>query len=741
MFAIGVCAVSCAASALADTEGHPTIQIKRASGPIAIDGDLSDGGWIDAVKIDQWWETNPGDNVEPKVRSVGYLTYDDKFFYAAFHFEDPQPARIRAPYGDHDNVPGNIDYGGVILDTRNDHRSAMVFFANPRGIQYDAITDDSSGEDSSPDFYWDSAASITSDGWNLEIRIPFSSLRYNKGDPQEWGILLFRNRPRERRFQMYANKIPRGSNCFVCNENPLTGLSGLPSGDHIVAAPYVTAKLEEVPRGELGSGLRSKGFESDIGLDSKWNPSATTAIDFTLNPDFSQVESDVAAISTNERFAIFFPEKRPFFLEGVNIFATPIQAVYTRTITAPRWGVRSTGKFSSNAYTVLVAQDRGGGVVVLPTAEGSSFANQDFSSTAAIGRIRHDFKGSFLSGLFTMRENQGGGYNRVIGPDFRLRIGSHNTVTGQVLFSDTETPDRPDITPAWNGQKLTSYAGDIRWNYTSKTLDAFGEYRDFGKDFRADDGFIPQVGIRETYAEGGWTSRPKGFFSRVRAFAMGDYQTRSDGALLFREAAFGAGCEAKYNTSARIKMSFASIRSGNQILPRRQLFFLISANPTRAFTAALSGRIGEEVDFARSRLGHGATLALSSTIRPSDRLELKIGGNLFFLNVRPDDGSDHYGRLVTSQVERLRTTYTFNSKAFVRLITQNVRTRRNGQLYGGNARLRSGGLTESLLVAYKVNWQTVLYVGAGDSSSLNDVAQLEPTNRQLFIKMSYAFQR
>ncbi|HVT05603.1 MAG TPA: carbohydrate binding family 9 domain-containing protein, partial [Thermoanaerobaculia bacterium] len=200
----------------AETDGHAKIQVQRAAGSISVDGDLSDPGWAGAARVDQWWETNPGDNTEPKVKSVGYLTYDDKFFYAAFEFSDPEPSKVRAPYGDHDNVSGNLDdYAGVILDTRNDGKTAMMFLANPRGIQYDAISDDTSGnEDNSPDFYWDSAGRITKDGWTLEIRIPFSSLRYNQGDPQEWGVLLYRNRPRERRYQMFANKIPRGSNCF-----------------------------------------------------------------------------------------------------------------------------------------------------------------------------------------------------------------------------------------------------------------------------------------------------------------------------------------------------------------------------------------------------------------------------------------------------------------------------------------------------------------------------------------------
>ena len=122
-------------------------------------------------------ETNPGDNVPPKVKTVAYVTYDEKFFYAAFEFFDPDISKLRAPFGDRDNVPSYTDYGGVILDTHGAFRTAIEYLVNPRNIQYDAVQDDSSGEDSSPDYYWESATKIEKDRWVLEIRIPFSTLR------------------------------------------------------------------------------------------------------------------------------------------------------------------------------------------------------------------------------------------------------------------------------------------------------------------------------------------------------------------------------------------------------------------------------------------------------------------------------------------------------------------------------------------------------------------------------------
>ena len=395
-------------SAQADS-ARPEIHITRATGPITIDADLSDPGWKGATRVDTFFETNPGDNVTPKVRTVAFLTYDDSALYAAFQFFDPDPSKIRAPYGDRDDVPSYTDYGGVILDTRYDHRTGLLLLANPRGIQYDAITDDTTGnEDSSPEFYWKSAAKITAEGWVLEMRVPFSSLRYPRTDPQTWGILLYRNYPRQFRYQMFSAKLPRGGNCFICRSNPLTGLEHLPPAGHLVVAPYVTAKEEAAPRGDPGSRLVNKPIRGNGGVDAKWTPNENNAIDATINPDFSQVESDVAQIAVNQRFALFYPEKRPFFLEGLELFSTPIQAVYTRSITSPRWGLRATGKFDSNHYTAFVAEDRGGGSVILPGPNGSSFANQDFSSFVGMGRMRHDFGKSFVSFLATDREVKGG---------------------------------------------------------------------------------------------------------------------------------------------------------------------------------------------------------------------------------------------------------------------------------------------------------------------------------------------
>jgi hypothetical protein len=724
------------------SDAPATLSVHRAAGPIAVDGSLDDPGWQGIEAVETWYETNPGDNVPPKVKNRGYLAYDDKFFYAAFEFEDPQPKAIRAPLGDRDNVPGYTDYGGVILDTRNTGKTAILFLANARGIQYDAVTDDSSGEDSSPDYYWDSAGRITDKGWILEMRIPFSSLRYARADPQTWRIILYRNHPRDFRYQHFSTRLPRGGNCFICRSNPLTGLQGLPSGGGIVVAPYVNGSQAARPASGLGSPLDNGPFKGTGGLDVKWRPGASTAIDATVNPDFSQIESDVAQITVNERFALFFPERRPFFLEGIELFSTPFTAVYTRTITDPRWGVRGTGKVGATSYTGLLAQDNGGGSVILPGPNSSDFADQDFRSWVGIGRLRRDLGRSFVSVLGSAREIDGSGHNRVFGPDASWRPTGGDEVRGQILYSHSRTPERPDLAEEWDGRELSGHAGQIWWSHNTRTVDWFGQYSDVADDFRADNGFMSQVGYRQTFGEMGYTFRPeKGLLRRLRVFAFGDRQTERNGDLIFRQVSVGTGMDARWNSFVRLRYTNERVRAGDKILPRQQFVYVVNVSPSQKIARVdLEGFVGEEVDFANARTGTGANVAARATLRPTDHLELALNESRRWLNV--ETGAGGKGRLFTARVDRLRATYTFTSRLFVRAIGQYVLTERDPSLYLSAVQPKSASFGGSALFAYKLNWQTVLFLGYGDNRTfLEETDRLEREDRQFFVKLSYAFQR
>src|SRR6185369_1316480 len=460
-----------------------------------------------------------------------------------------------------------------------------------------------------------------------------------------------------------------------------------------------------------------------------------------INPDFSQVESDVAQIGANERFALFYPEKRPFFLEGIELFSTPIQAVYTRSITSPRWGLRATGKLGDSAYTALVSQDRGGGSVILPGPNGSTFVDQDSQSLAAIGRVRQDIgtNRSFASFLVTDREVSGGGYNRVYGPDFQWRIGKTETITGQLLLSNTQTPNRPDLAAEWNGQKMNSHAADIWYSHSSRLWDWFTEYKDFGTGFRADDGFVPQVGFRENYGEAGFTTRPTGLLSRIRTFLIADYQAEQDGSLISRSISPGVGMDGRWSSFQRYRVAFDRVRSGTKTFPRRQFIYTFQVSPNRSISLiSLDGFLGEQVDFANSRLGTGGTVNLTGSIRPTDHLELRLNGSRQWLNV---DTPPAKGRLYTASVARLRATYTLSARAFARAIGQYVEVSRDPSLYNSAVDRKNGDFSGSLLLAYKLNWQSVMFLGYGDNRTLVEDNRLEKADRQFFLKISYAFQK
>jgi Domain of unknown function (DUF5916) len=717
----------------------------RTSASIVVDGDLGDEGWKDVPAIDTWYETNPGDNVPPKVRSVGYLACDDKSFYAGFRFEDPKPRAIRAPLSDRDNVPPSTDYAGVILDTRHDRRTGILFLANPRGIQYDAVQDDASNnEDSAPDFFWESKGKVTAEGWTLEIRIPFSSLRYPKRDVQTWGIMLYRNYPREFRYQIFSTRLPRGGSCFICFENELPGLRDLPSGGHLVLAPYASGSRRDEPEGELGTPLQNGSLDGDLGLDVKWTPFASAAVDATINPDFSQIESDVAQIGANERFALFFPEKRPFFLEGVELLRTPVQAVYTRTVTSPRFGLRGTGKAGACSYTALAADDRGGGSVIIPGPNGSELADQDFRSFVAIGRLRRDFGKSFVSLLATDREIDGPGYNRVVGPDFQWRHGDGDTVTGQYLMSWSRTPDRPDLATEWDGRRLDGHGADVWWYHARRHADWTLEYKDFGDGFRADNGFVPQVGYRQEYAEAGWTAYPtKGAVRRLRSYFIFDHSADREGDLLNREYSPGIGLDGIGNTFVRLRWSWNRVRAGDgkETLPRSRLVYVLNTRPSRFLSQVTAeGTVGGEVDFDNVRTGRGANLVLGVILRPTNHLELSFNIGRRYLNVDVPDAESR-PRLFTAKVDRLRATYNFNARSYVRAIVQYVNTDRDPSLYLEPVEARSADFAGSFLFAYKLNWQTVFFVGYGDDRELLETEDWAKVERQFFVKVSYAFQR
>jgi hypothetical protein len=717
----------------------PAENLPRTSAEIKVDGDLDDAGWKQALAIDKFYETSPGNNIPAKIKTTAYFAYDDTYFYVGIKADDPEPSKIRAPYVERDQVVGTDDNIAVFIDARNEKRSALELRVNPRGIQGDGIFDDATQtEDFSPDFFYDTAAKITSEGWQAEFRIPLSTLRYPKTDPQTWNVLIWRNWPRDFRYAFYSAPIERGSPCYVCHTHPLTGVTQLPSSHHLVIAPYATASNEH-QRSDSREDFTSNS-DGNVGADIKWNPTANSAIDATIRPDFSQVEADVPQIRTNQRFALFFPEKRPFFLEGSDLFNSPIQLVYTRTITDPDWGLRATGKMGSTSYTVLGGDDNGGGLVVIPGPTFSAFAPQDFESTIALGRFRHDFGLSFGSFMFTDREISGGGHNRVLGPDAQWRPTGADFVTGQILYSHTENPFLPNVSGFFNGDTLSSHAGFVNWDHNVERYDWRVRYQDFGDGFRADLGFVPQAGFRETLGAGGLRFYPTGkLFNFVRVYGVGDKFFFTDGDDLGHDYFPGVFVQGSRNLTGQFEFHNNKVQVADQLLTQNYFSYFVQFDPSRHFPRiTLQGRTGDSVDFDNVRVGTGTNITLEATVRPFDHLTLIADASREWLDL---DDVTASGRLYTASIARLKGVYVFNSRSFVRAIGQYVSTSRDPDLYTFEVPNRDGTFLGSLLYGYRLNWQTNLFVGYGDSGLVNDANALVRMDRSFFFKVSYAWQR
>ena len=689
------------------------VDIGRLQGAVTVDGDPAEAAWQQARRIDGFVEYFTGDNTAPPANTVGMIAYDDEAVYVAFMADDPRPTDIRAPLVDRDKVLGDQDYVAILIDTLNDRRSGVAFRVNPRGVQTDSVVNDANGvEDFSPDFFYEAVARRTPQGWSAEMRIPLASLRYPPTNPQTWGVIMMRNYPRDFRYVMANTPIPKNSGCFLCHASEITGLEGLPATQHFTIAPYTTAAATRRPDVD-------NRFDSDLGLDMKWNPSANLTIDGTLNPDFSQIEADVPQLDVNNRFALSLPEKRTFFLEGVDLLSTPIMATYTRSINSPAWGMRATGNAGASAYTFLVAEDRGGGSVILPGPQGSKFVPRDFRSTVALGRIRRGFGDSFGAFMLSAREVEEGGYNRVIGPDFLWDQKGPNRLSGQLLYSMTENPNRPDLTDQFRGQSFNGHAYRFIFDRDAKRYDLWIANVGYSPGFRADNGFVVQTGLRRAGMWSGLRTYPKGFFSYFRPYAGTEYdQTFEEGDLLRRGFFSGVEFQGKYGSSGYMTAGHITERVGAKELTRRDVSFNVRAAPYRWLPAIqLDGFAGEKIDYAGGRVGRGATVNLSGTTRVGDHMQMELRTSREWLDL------EETGRLFTAQIDWLKATYTFSPRSLVRAIVQQKSVER------GDTRDRK--VTLSALYAYKLNWQTVFFVGYGDAEDAQSV----------FMKVAYAFQR
>ncbi len=431
-------------------EKSQPVRIPRFDKPPVIDGKLDDEIWKKAALLKDFYQIQPGDNIAPSKPTEVMLGYDAKFLYVAFHCYD-EPDKVRATIPKRDNI-FNDDYVGILFDTFNDGRKAYELDFNPLGIQADGIWTDGQGEDFNPDIVMESKGILTQDGWTVEVAIPFKSLRYVAGKDKLWGAHFWR---RIKRFNNELDSwlpLDRDKSSTLAQEGHLSGLEGISTERTLELIPSLTLsetgkRKATLSPAQLGAGLLDPGrmvnepVKFDPGLTGKYSITPNVTLDFAINPDFAQVESDQLVVTANQRFPIFFPEKRPFFLEGVDIFNTQIAAVHTRAIIDPDFAVKLTGKIDRNTFGLLLASDNGPGNF---SPEERVTANPRFiDKNASIGilRLKHDVgkKDSFIGFIgtyyrFVDRYNELGGF------DSRFRINKQTTFSAQALVTRTRRP-------------------------------------------------------------------------------------------------------------------------------------------------------------------------------------------------------------------------------------------------------------------------------------------------------------
>ena len=384
-----------------------------------------------------------------------------------------------------------------MLDTFNDQRRAFEFFVNPFGVQMDLINDDvNRSESESWDAIWDSAGQINERGFAVEMAIPFSQLRFPRvaGD-LTWGIDVLRFRPRAQRARISNNPQDRNLSCYLCQFGKFTGFANAEPGKALEVVPTLTSTRTDsrpaapAPPGELEPG----DFETEAGLGVRWGITPDLTLDLTLNPDFSQVEADVAQLEENTTFALFYPESRPFFLEGEDYYSSPLQAVFTRTVADPDAGAKFTGRTGDNTIGVFATNDAITNLL-FPGPFGSRTTSLDQENDAFVGRYARGFgRTSQIGALVTSRE--GDGYsNQVGGFDGRYFMNDQSTLRFQYLDSRTEYPA---AVAAEFGQEedIEGDAWRLEYRYSSRNWFAQINHQDLDPTFRADSGFIGRVDL------------------------------------------------------------------------------------------------------------------------------------------------------------------------------------------------------------------------------------------------------
>ena len=497
------------------------VSIPRFASPPVIDGRLDDEIWKSAAVFKDFYQTYPGDNIAPSKPTEVFVGYDSKMLYVAFHAYD-EPNKVRATLAKRDDI-FNDDYVGVLFDTFNDQRRAYELFFNAYGIQADGIFTEGKDEDFSIDIVMESKGQLTETGYVVEVSIPFKSLRYEAGKGVLWGVQFQRVIKRFNDETDSWMPLSRDRTGFLNQTGRLTGLEGISTERPFELIPSLTLsetgkRVPTIPQDILAANpaLTDPGrfvnepVKLDPGLNVKLGITPQVILDFTLNPDFAQVEADETVVTANQRFPIFFAEKRPFFLEGIDIFQTPLQAVHTRTIIDPDYAAKITGKVRRTTFGFLVASDNApGDFRDDERLDPNNFRFLDKNAHVGILRLKRDVGAESSIGLIATTYNFIEQHNHLAGADGQLRLNPQTTFSFQLLG----TTSRRFFFDPQQGENIYRTGNGLGYYFK---YDRGGRHLTYSltgsgrtEDYRADLGFTQRVNTNREDFVISYDSEPK----------------------------------------------------------------------------------------------------------------------------------------------------------------------------------------------------------------------------------------
>ena len=711
------------------------VQIPLLNGRIKLDGELNEAIWQQALVWSLDYEISQAENRPANAPTLFLIALTPHDLIFAFIAVDPNPAAIRYTLTDRDRI-GADDRVFLVLDTFGDQRFGFEIFVNPVGVQADALRSESGvggrrrgpenrQEDFNFDFLWDASTRLLSDGYVVEGRIPLKTLRYqtNHTNTTIWRLAPFREYPRD--FTYRLSPVPWDFNnaCFLCQ------------------LPRVRVKLDKQPGNSLqlipfvsGNTTARSGEARDntlnTGLDIKYQPSPRTVIDATIFPDFSQVETDVFQITSNTRFAPFLPEKRPFFLERSDLFATPLQAVYTRTMIDPQFGSRVTGKWGNHTLGFLSVFDDQT-QLLFPGVQESSFATIDQSSLNNILRYQYDLGTRSNAGVLLTDKEYTGGYNRVGGADLRLFLNNTTVLTAQGLFTRTKYPasiaadyNQPD--KAFNG-----WAYYLQLNRRGRNWEFRLQWQELDDDFRADLGFIQQAGVRELEALNAFIFWPQGsIIKRWSLFVFGRSRWDRANNPQAQRVTIGSFIRGAGQSTVFLRFSSKRDRVDTTLINSQDVAVDFNIAPLPWFNGGFRLSVGTDPDFKLAIRARRLDMRVNTGFLIARRIQLRTEMRLLSLYDR--------GLLQDNWTTLVRLEWQFTRRWAIRQIFQYQRVRFLDDRYRAlDLPLKDQRWELQSLLRYRVNYATALYIGF--YGRWTDKDALTDRSWSIFAKIAYLF--